>query len=129
MSIRHCRSAAKSERSSVVYENILYYNLYNVNGRCVSVSLIACRVGSELEARLERAAAQTKRTKTDVIREALELYLQQRPMPNAKVPVGQRLSDVLSSDIGVWAGPATASERTGQQLGEILLEKHRTRRV
>ena len=91
------------------------------------MSLIAFRTDTELEAKLERAATKQKRTRTDVIREALELYLQNESTPPAAVPQGQRLSDALKSDIGTWNGPATASAETGKRFGDVLLEKYRRR--
>ena len=65
---------------------------------------------------------------SEVIREALEAYLKDDGV-KTKPPAGLRLADAVKADIGVWQGPATASVSTGKQLGEILLEKHRTRRL
>jgi hypothetical protein len=93
------------------------------------MGLIAFRTDAELEDKLERAALRQKKTKTAVIREALEMYLAENGDLKRSAATGLRLADVLKDDIGVWEGPATASSDTGKQLGGILLENYRTRRV
>ena len=71
-----------------------------------------------------------KKTKTDVIREALELYLDATgAATKPKIRANRTLAGALKSDIGTWNGPVDASATTGKQLGDILVEKHRSRRM
>jgi hypothetical protein len=93
------------------------------------MAIVAFRTDPVLEDKLERAALRLKKTKTEVIREALETYLQAHGDDKPNPPLGRRLADALKTDIGMWEGPATASVNTGRQLGEILLEKYGTRRM
>jgi len=95
------------------------------------VAIIAFRIESQLEEKLRRAAAEDNKSRTEVIREALDLYLGMRsPSGHAKAQRKRRsVREALAGDIGVWDGPADASAYTGKQLREIFGEKHRTRRV
>ena len=95
------------------------------------MAIIAFRTDEQLEERLRRAAREEKKTKTEVIREALGLYFSNRDNYGRVKKLNKRhsLAEALKSDIGIWDGPEDASANTGKQLREILGEKHRTRRM
>ena len=95
------------------------------------MAIIAFRADEQLEERLRRAAREEKKTRTAVIREALDLYLRQRSNVSQVKQSRKRasLAEALKTDIGVWDGPEDSSVSTSRQFREILGEKHRTRRV
>ena len=95
------------------------------------MAMIAFRMDPQLEEKLRRVSSEEKKTKTEVIREALDQYFCAKSAPGRRKQSGSRITiaEALKADIGIWDGPADASVDTGKQLREILDEKHRTRRV
>ncbi len=115
-----------SEKKAVGFARNLYYIAYNKEG----AAMIAFRTDAQLEERLSYAAKKENKTKTEVIREALESYLDAvSSASKPKIRAGQSLAEALKADIGIWDGPENASVDTGKQLGDIFVEKHRTRRM
>ena len=93
--------------------------------------MIAFRADAHLDEKLRRAARAEKRSKTEIIREALNLYLgAESSSVRAKRPGTPRsFAQVLKGEIGCWDGPEDASANTGGQLREFFHEKDRTRRL
>jgi len=94
------------------------------------MSTITFRCGPELESELERLSKAEKKSKTEVIREALKDYAASRPRRAAKP---KSAYEALKDYIGIWDGPGNLSENTGKTfkkiMGEILDEKERTGRL
>ena len=80
---------------------------------------LSIRVDPEMAAFLEHIARQTGRTKSQVVREALEIL---RARSARKRPV--RPAEIMADLIGIWdSGGARLSERTGEHFARILQEK------
>jgi hypothetical protein len=83
------------------------------------MSIIKVRVDTETASLLERIARQTGRTKSEVVRDALQAlrnqYAQPAPLPPAKA---------MAHLIGSWdSGGMRLSERTGERFAQLLEEK------
>jgi hypothetical protein len=93
--------------------------------------IIAFRTDEQLDEKLRRVAREQKKTRTEVIREALDLYLSDRS--RIRQPRRARKSasfaEIVKSDIASWDGPEDASVNTGKQLRQIFDEKNRARRL
>ncbi|MGH7836990.1 MAG: ribbon-helix-helix protein, CopG family [Steroidobacteraceae bacterium] len=83
------------------------------------MSALNVRVTSETAAFLERVARQTGRTKSEVVRQALEA-LRRKATGTSTTPPAKALAHL----IGCWdSGGLRLSERTGSQFARILREK------
>jgi predicted DNA-binding protein len=80
---------------------------------------ITFRCDPELESELERLSKSEKRSKTDVIREALRDYAARRPRRAAKP---KNAYEALKEYIGIWDGPGNLSENTGKTFKKIMGE-------
>ena len=94
------------------------------------MATITFRCDPELESELERVCKVEKKSKTEIIREALRDYAAMRPRRVAKP---KNAYEALKDSIGIWDGPGNLSENTGKTMkkimGEILDEKERTGRL
>jgi len=83
------------------------------------------RVDAGTAAFLERVARQTGRTKSEVVREALEALRKEETQPKAVSP-----AETMAHLIGCWdSGGMKLSERTGDRFALLLQESkddHRT---
>ena len=96
------------------------------------MNIIAFRTDDDLERKLRNAALKEKKTKTQIIQEALHMYLEGRPRSVRvldRTKRGAQSAEALKDFIGIWDGPADASSNIGRKVGDYLLEKHRSRRV
>jgi hypothetical protein len=86
------------------------------------MSELNVRIDPEMAALLERLARQSGRTKSEVVREALEI-LRERGTP-VKPP-----AETMAGLIGCWdSGGARLSERTGERFARLVQEgKHAQR--
>ena len=94
------------------------------------MSIIAFRTNTELEEKLQMAAKRQKKTRTEIIREALHFYLDgthQSRKETSSGPSGR--SAILKELAGIWDGPEDLSVDTGRKVGEYLVEKQRRRRL
>lgn len=91
------------------------------------MTTIAFRSDAELDRKLREAMREEKKTKTHIIREALDAYFQTRPRRGAANAVKQRLTadEVLRDGLGVWDGPADASSNVTRKVADYLYEKRR----
>jgi len=89
--------------------------------------MITFRADKETELRLDDIASELKKTRTEVLREALHLYLEGH-RPKAKPRSQSKKTTALQESIGVWDGPADSSVNTGKQFGDYLLESRKARR-
>lgn len=82
------------------------------------------RIDSEMAAFLERVARQTGRSKSEVVRDALEALVTRRARGGATPP-----AETMANLIGCWdSGGARLSERTGERFAQLLQEiKHAQR--
>jgi Arc/MetJ-type ribon-helix-helix transcriptional regulator len=82
------------------------------------------RIDSEMAAFLERVARQTGRTKSEVVRDALEALVAHRGRDTATRP-----AESMANLIGCWdSSGARLSERTGERFAQLLQEgKHAQR--
>jgi Ribbon-helix-helix protein, copG family len=84
-----------------------------------SVGAVNVRVDPQTAAFLERVARQTGRTKSEVVRQALETFRRQGAGPSAAPP-----AETMSDLIGCWdSGGMRLSERTGERFTRLLREK------
>ena len=82
------------------------------------MSELNVRIDAEMAALLERVARQTGRTKSEVVRDALET-LRER---DSRV-VGKRPIEAMAALIGCWdSGGMRLSERTGERFAQLLKE-------
>ncbi len=89
------------------------------------MSALNVRVDPGTAAFLERVARESGRSKSDVVREALEL-LREQGVGRAVVPPGEAMAHL----IGCWdSGGMRLSERTGERFARMLREKSNGRRV
>jgi predicted transcriptional regulator len=83
--------------------------------------LMSVRLAAKMRRAVYRIARATRRTQSDVVREAIEEYVARRPVP-------ERPYDAWREIIGIAKGlPADLSERTGEKVRK-LLEARRKRR-
>jgi hypothetical protein len=85
------------------------------------VSTLNLRVDAGTAAFLERVARETGRTKSEIVREALEALRKAETPPKAASP-----SDTMAHLIGRWdSGGMKLSARTGERFARLLREsKH-----
>lgn len=77
------------------------------------------RVDSETASFLERIARQTGRTKSEVVRDALQALREQTAWSATLPP-----SEAMAHLIGSWdSGGLQLSERTGERFAQLLKEK------
>ena len=95
------------------------------------MSIIAFRTDAELEQKLNAAARREKKTRTEIIREALHFYLEGAKLPPGGPPLSRatQAASALKDYIGVWDGPQDLSSDTGRKFAEYLREKHLRRRL
>ena len=88
------------------------------------MSELNVRIDPEMAALLERAARQTGRTKSEVVREALATFCARAPRVKTKPP-----AEAMAGLIGCWdSGGARLSERTGERFAQLLKQgKHAQR--
>ncbi len=88
------------------------------------MSELSVRIDPEMAAMLERIARQTGCTKSEVVRNALELLSARGAGAAAKPP-----SETMARLIGCWdSGGQRLSERTGERFARLLQEaKHAQR--
>jgi len=83
------------------------------------MSELSVRIDPEMAAVLERIARQTGRTKSEVVRNALEL-LRARGIPIAAKPPAETMARL----IGCWdSSGQRLSERTGERFARLLQEE------
>jgi hypothetical protein len=89
------------------------------------MSELNVRIDPEMAALLERVARQTGRTKSEVVRDALET-LRGR---DTRV-VGKRPIEAMAGLIGCWdSGGMQLSERTGERFARLLKEGKNAQRT
>lgn len=82
------------------------------------MSALNIRVDSETAAFLERVARQTGRTKSELVRQALEALRKQGARP------ATRPAEAMAHLIGCWnSGGMRLSERTGERFTRMLEEQ------
>ena len=89
--------------------------------------MITFRVDKETEKRLKDMVIELKKTRTEVLREALLLFLEGH-RPAAKLRSRTRRSPAILKSVGIWDGPEDSSVNTGKKFGDYLLESRETRR-
>ena len=88
------------------------------------MSELNVRIDPEMAALLERVAQQTGRTKSELVREALET-LRARDAHGAAKPPAKTMARL----IGCWdSGGARLSERTGERFAQLLQERKHAQR-
>ena len=90
--------------------------------------MIAFRADRDTEKKLQDAARALKKTKTEILREALRLYLDGTG-PAACRERKRITPATVRASIGIWNGPNGSSVNTGRKFGKFLMESKRTRRV
>jgi hypothetical protein len=89
------------------------------------MSALNVRVDPSTASFLDRVARETGRTKSDVVRQALET-LREQANRRAPVPPAKAMADLL----GCWdSGGMRLSERTGERFAQLLREKHHGNRI
>ena len=89
------------------------------------MSELNVRIDPEMAALLERVARQTGRTKSEVVRDALQT-LRGRDAGE----VGKRPLEAMAGLIGCWdSGGLRLSERTGEQFVQLLTERRHAKRT
>jgi Arc/MetJ-type ribon-helix-helix transcriptional regulator len=89
------------------------------------MSELNVRIDPEMAALLERVAQQTGRTKSEVVREALETLRTRGAHGAAKPP-----AKTMARLIGCWdSGGARLSERTGERFAQLLQERKHVQRT
>jgi Arc/MetJ-type ribon-helix-helix transcriptional regulator len=87
------------------------------------MTTVNVRVDAETATFLERLARETGRTKSEVVRDALQALREHRAR-SAPLPPSQTMAHL----IGSWdSGGLQLSERTGERFAEMLKEKKQTR--
>ena len=89
--------------------------------------MITFRADKETEKMLIDAARQSKKTKTEILKEALQMYLAGGSSDIRKRK--QFTPQAIRESVGVWDGPADSSIDTGRKFGDLLIESKRARRV
>jgi hypothetical protein len=89
------------------------------------MSTLNVRVDPETAAFLDRVARQTGRTKSEVVRHALESLRRQGARPSPAPP-----AETMAHLIGCWdSGGMHLSERTGARFAQLLEGKRHDRRT
>ena len=89
--------------------------------------MITFRADKETEKMLADAARQSKKTKTGILKEALQMYLAGTKPAGRKRK--QSTPQAIRESLGVWDGPADLSIDTGRKFGDLLIESKRARRL
>ena len=94
------------------------------------MATMAFRSDAELDRKLHEAMREEKKTKTHIIREALNAYFEARPRRTSATAAKPRVTaaDVLKDGLGVWDGPSDASTNVTRKVADYLLEKRKSRR-
>lgn len=83
------------------------------------MSALNVRIDPSTAAFLDRLARESGRSRSDVVREALEA-LREQAVARATVPPAEAMADL----IGCWdSGGKRLSERTGERFAQLLREK------
>jgi Arc/MetJ-type ribon-helix-helix transcriptional regulator len=86
------------------------------------MSTVNVRVDAETASFLERLARETGRSKSEVVRDALEVLREQRAKLSLSPP-----SVAMAGLIGSWdSGGLQLSEQTGERFAQLLKEKKPT---
>jgi Arc/MetJ-type ribon-helix-helix transcriptional regulator len=89
------------------------------------MSALNLRVDARTAAFLERVARQSGRTKSEIVREALEALRKEETRPKALAP-----SETMAHLIGCWdSGGMKLSEHTGERFAQLLRESRNDHRV
>ena len=89
------------------------------------MSELNVRIDPELAAWVERAARQTGRTKSEIVREALETLRGRDSRVVSKKPI-----EAMAGLIGCWdSGGMRLSERTGERFAQLLKEGRHAQRT
>ena len=80
--------------------------------------MLTVRLPGDLETEIERLAATEKKTKSDIIKEALREYITLHRKKNSSYTLGQDLFGIVSS------GDSTRSETYKKRVKDKLSEKH-----
>ena len=80
--------------------------------------MLTVRLPDDLEAAVDRIASAEKRTKTDIVKDALQLYLAAHQQRRSSYEVGQDLFGVTAS------GDHDRSRTYKRRIEEKLREKH-----
>ena len=89
------------------------------------MSELNVRIDPEMAALLERVARQTGRTKSEVVRAALDTLRARGAQGAAKPP-----AKTMARLIGCWdGGGARLSERTGERFAQLLRERKHAKRT
>lgn len=89
--------------------------------------MIAFRPDKDTEKMLQDAARRLKKTKTEILREALQAYLEGTKTGGPKRKKG--VPATIRESLGFWDGPADSSVDTGRKFGNLLMESRRSRRL
>jgi len=85
------------------------------------------RLDPETEAKIRRLAAATARSKSQVVREAIEQYAAYgHPSSGASASAFHRLKPFIGT---ISTGGANYSKDTHRKYGDAIRQKHRTRRA
>jgi predicted transcriptional regulator len=90
-------------------------------------SMIAFRADKDTEKMLQDAARLLKKTKTEILREALLAYLEGTKARGPKRKKGAPAA--IRESLGLWEGPTDSSVGTGQKFEDLLIESKRSRRL
>ena len=80
--------------------------------------MLSVRLPGDLETEIERLASTEKKTKSDIIKEALREYIALHREKNSSYTLGQDLFGIASS------GESTRSKTYKQRVKDKLREKH-----
>ena len=86
---------------------------------------ISVRLGDKIKRRLSREARQRRVSQSEIVRQAIEAYLD-AGQPGKGITLYDRMKDVIGS---VHSGRGNLSQNTGDEFHEILLEKKRQGRL
>lgn len=80
--------------------------------------MLTVRLPSDLETEIDRLASAEKKTKSEIIKEALREYIASHRQGNSSYKLGQDLFGVVSS------GDSSRSKTYKKRVKEKLIEKH-----
>jgi hypothetical protein len=94
------------------------------------MTTFAFRTDEIIETKLKSAARREKKTVTDIVHEALNMYFENKARETVS-PNGRKRNTAgpLDEFIGVWDGPADASVDRKSKIGDYLIDRRRTRRM
>lgn len=87
--------------------------------------MINVRVDDKTEAVVERLARRRGQTKSEVVRDALRLFVEREDSTSDSDRPYERVKHL----IGCWSGGGRLSEKTGERFAKLLQEKVRERRT